>query len=131
MYIGMFTHSHSLTHSLNRSYDSPTTQVDEWVPVAHALQQKGHFVLLLNFHSNPSTTPALFFGGFSDANVQALLREAVMNGYFKGRHRELVVFGKSWGGKQAMQVGRGQRQRDRGRGTETVGVGGAVRWRSL
>jgi hypothetical protein len=79
-------------------------QVDEWVPVADSLCQKGHFVIIINFHSNPKTTPALFFGGFTDANVEQLLRESIMNGYFKGKHREIVLFGKSWGGKQAMQV---------------------------
>lgn len=74
------------------------------MPVAVALQQKGHFVIIINFHSNPATTPALFFGGFSDLNVQTLLRESVM-GLLKSRSAaEMVLLGKSWGGKQAMQV---------------------------
>ena len=81
-----------------------TSQVDEWVPVADALHKKGHYVIIINFHSNPNTTPALFYGGFTDDNVQTLLRESIMKGYFGGRHKELILFGKSWGGKQAMQV---------------------------
>jgi hypothetical protein len=44
------------------------------------------------------------FGGISDDDVQRLLRDAVMRDFFKSAHKQVVLFGKSWGGKQAMQV---------------------------
>jgi len=79
-------------------------QIDEWVPTAEALQMKGHHVVIVNFQSNLKTAPALLFGGFSDENIQEFLREAVMKGYFRGKHKDIILCGKSWGGKQAIQV---------------------------
>ena len=72
--------------------------------MAHALQKLGHHVIIINFHSNSTTTPALVFRGFSDSNVQKLLRESIMRDHFKNCFKKIIVFGKSWGGKQALQV---------------------------
>lgn len=77
--------------------------IDEWVPTAEALRKKGYHVIIINFQSNPNTAPALLFGGFSDENIQEFLREAVMRGYLRGQYKDMIICGKSWGGKQAIQ----------------------------
>lgn len=71
----------------------------EWLPTAEKLSQKGHRVIIIDFHSNEKTAPKLLWGGISDADVQRIVRDNIIFDEFKAK--KVVLLGKSWGGRQA------------------------------
>jgi pimeloyl-ACP methyl ester carboxylesterase len=71
---------------------------DEWVYVADVLARNGCHVVIINFHSNPKSTPSLLYGGVSDEDVQQIIEVAM--GYLGVK--QTFLFGKSWGGSQAI-----------------------------
>lgn len=73
--------------------------IDEWAKVAEPLSQHGFVAAIINFHSNPKTSPALFVGGIQPHDLSKIINEAVLANFFHAK--KAIVFGKSWGGYMA------------------------------
>jgi pimeloyl-ACP methyl ester carboxylesterase len=72
---------------------------DEWVKIAQPLSENGYIVVIINFHSNFNTKPALFIGGIQPNDVSRIINEAVLENVLHSKRA--VIMGKSWGGYHA------------------------------
>lgn len=72
--------------------------VDEWAIVGDKVSSSGFVMYIINFHSNPNTSPSLVMGGISNADVLTLINEIMEH----INAQQIILMGKSWGGGQAM-----------------------------
>jgi dienelactone hydrolase len=72
---------------------------DEWAPVGRTLSDGGYRVVIINFHSNAKTKPAVLFGDIASDDVNKIII-TIMDDF---KMEQIFLMGKSWGGGKAME----------------------------
>ena len=73
----------------------------EWITIGSRVAEGNYVVVIINFHSNPKTVPAVLAHnmGLDPEDLSKIVSDSILKGMFNAEKG--IMMGKSWGGFQA------------------------------